>query len=133
MHNFKLFSSDFQPHDMNEPTLKQGDIATRDLEEGRAPIALPSGMTTAFNEVVLISMHRLLAHGDLDTSRLSFRNSAHHLFVPSEIEILPFGPPFTMWHRNYQPLSQDKSEGYPNNAERWGPNMILFYFVAAPS
>jgi hypothetical protein len=27
-----------------------------------------------------------------------------------------------MWRRNYQPPPQDKSDGYPNDAERWHPS-----------
>jgi hypothetical protein len=33
-----------------------------------------------------------------------------------------------MWRRNYQPLPQDKSEGYHNDAERWDLHIILFLF-----
>jgi hypothetical protein len=42
-----------------------------------------------------------------------------------------------MWRRNYQPPPQDKSDGYPNDAERWHPivrsnrakTLLLFGFV----
>ena len=37
-----------------------------------------------------------------------------------------------MWRRIYHPLPKDKPEEYLDDAERWDPSTILFYFLVLP-